>query len=96
MSSLIKRLAPSKSYLLSVFLVGFLAAFKWFGLFIAAPVAYACSRRRFSMLYIFRYRSYVNFFGLSCPLVSRLAGSLSISKHALRTTFSLKFGSYAS
>jgi len=46
---LIKKLTPSKSYRLSVFLVGFLAAFKWFGLFIAVPVAYACSRLRFLM-----------------------------------------------
>jgi hypothetical protein len=50
---LIKKLAPSKSYRLSVFLVGFLAAFKWFGLFIAVPVAYACSRRRFLMFFVF-------------------------------------------
>jgi len=46
---LIRKLAPSKSYLLSVFLVGFLAAFKCFGLFIAVPVAYARSRRKFLM-----------------------------------------------
>lgn len=50
---MIKKLALNKSYLLSIFLVGFLAAFKWFGLFIAVPMAYAYSRRRFLAFFIF-------------------------------------------